>query len=345
MNYPYTYNSYSSCQVTVHSDTALSVVAFNTESSCDRLYINGTSSGNSSGSGSYSGCGSGLDGLVVSAGASLSWTADGSIESGGFKICAGGSMSNSSSDTNATTPYWASCEMNNNNSQPTVDYHYDNYCNSSAVNTHWTPEWDQAARGHSTNATKGTFEVITIGGCGCWTDGDCIYSNNFGDGDYDIDDQCMVIVHQNTTLAVMAFQAPMVNAVNMAQFIFNSVGQNSTTAAYINIGESGHHMTVRMGNYDWAPSYHSGDGSSLDGLVLPEGAYLRWSPGGSPRNITGKGFAICSAAAPDWSAMRDWSPLSETSSSTPEAASPETAPAEVFVAVTTAFSSCPWRPC
>jgi len=130
----------------------------------------------------------------------------------------------------------------------------------------------------------------------------------------------------------------MVNAVNMAQFIFNSVGQNSTTAAYINIGESGHHMTVQMGNYDWAPSYHSGDGSSLDGLVLPEGAYLRWSPGGSPRNITGKGFAICSAAAPDWSAMRDWSPLSETSSSTPEAASPETAPAEVFVAVTTAFS-------
>jgi hypothetical protein len=64
-------------------------------------------------------------------------------------------MSNSSSDTNATTPYWALCEENNYNWQPAGDYHYGNYCNSSAVNTHWTPEWDQASNETSTNATKG----------------------------------------------------------------------------------------------------------------------------------------------------------------------------------------------
>jgi hypothetical protein len=86
----------------------------------------------------------------------------------------------------------------------------------------------------------------------------------------------------------MAFQAP---AVNMTEYILNMNGQNLTTAY---IGESGHYMTVQMGNYDWEPSYHSGDGSSLDGLVLPEGANLQWNYGGSPLNITGKGFAICS---------------------------------------------------
>ena len=68
-------------------------------------------------------------------------------------VTAVGSMSNSSSDTNATTPYWASCGENNYNWQPAGDY--GNYCNSSAVNTHWTPEWDQASNETSTNATKG----------------------------------------------------------------------------------------------------------------------------------------------------------------------------------------------
>ena len=68
-------------------------------------------------------------------------------------VTAVGSMSNSSSDTNATTPYWASCEESNYDWQPNVDY--GNFCNSSAVNTHWTPEWDQTSNETSTNATKG----------------------------------------------------------------------------------------------------------------------------------------------------------------------------------------------
>jgi len=178
---------------------------------------------------------------------------------------------------------------------------------------------------------RGAFEVRTTDGCGCYTDGHCVYSNNFGHGDYNLDDHCTVLVHQSTTLAVLAFQAP---AVNLTEY-----GNSWSGETYFGVGESGHYMTLFKGAGFSTPSYHSGDGSSLDGLELPEGATLEWKYGGSPLGITGKGFAICAAATPDWSAARDWLSPSAESSPTLEAPNPETMPAEVFVAVTTAFSA------
>eukprot|EP00242_Pyramimonas_sp_CCMP2087_P002871 CAMPEP_0198230160 /NCGR_PEP_ID=MMETSP1445-20131203/114511_1 /TAXON_ID=36898 /ORGANISM="Pyramimonas sp., Strain CCMP2087" /LENGTH=1167 /DNA_ID=CAMNT_0043910675 /DNA_START=104 /DNA_END=3607 /DNA_ORIENTATION=- len=311
-NYPEIHDSDSSCRVMVHSVAKLSVVAFDTEPSWDELSINRITAMDFR---SYSGCGRGLNGTVVSAGDALSWVSDSSKETGGFKICAAGSMSASSSDTNAATPFGGAC------------------CDSAAVNTHWTPEWDRQPTNYGPSQAqptmRGAFEVLTTDGCGCYTDGDCVYSNNFGDGDYNLDDHCTVLVQQSMTLAVMAFQAP---AVNLTEAVNLFSGET-----FVEVGESGHYMTVQIG---WTPvSYHSGDGSSLDGLVLPEGANLEWKYGGSPLNITGKGFAICAAATPDWSAMRDWAPPSTESSPTLEAPNPETMPAEVFVAVTTAFSA------
>jgi len=321
-NYPGAYDPDSSCRVVVHSDAALSVVAFDTEPSWDKLSIYENPSCDTV---AYSGCGRGLAGINVSAGDTLTWNADSSTETGGFKICAAGSMGDSSSLTDAANSSGAAC------------------CDSAAVNTHWTPEWDGPASNgpiglynglDSTNAQqpmRGAFEVRTTDGCGCYTDGHCVYSNNFGHGDYNLDDHCTVLVHQSTTLAVLAFQAP---AVNLTEY-----GNSWSGETYFGVGESGHYMTLFKGAGFSTPSYHSGDGSSLDGLELPEGATLEWKYGGSPLGITGKGFAICAAATPDWSAARDWLSPSAESSPTLEAPNPETMPAEVFVAVTTAFSA------
>jgi hypothetical protein len=91
------------------------------------------------------------------------------------------------------------------------------------------------------------------------------------------------------TLAVLAFQAP---AVNLTETVNPYSGET-----FSDVGESGHYMTVQIAYSP--PSYHSGDGSSLDGLVLPEGANLEWKYGGSSLNITGKGFAICAGKPPN----------------------------------------------
>ena len=88
-----------------------------------------------------------------------------------------------------------------------------------------------------------------------------------------------VLVNQNTTLAVMAFQAPDFNPTEY----YGVPGQHYLQ---VQIGEN-----VPQGRNS---SYHSGNGSSLDGLFLPEGAILGWHPGGRGLNITDKGFAICS---------------------------------------------------
>lgn len=67
---------------------------------------------------------------------------------------------------------------------------------------------------------------------------------------------------------------------------------------------------------------------------------MTWSPTyGSSQ--TGLGFAICSAASPNWNALRDWSEpvaTSEDAASAPQTGNTDTTPDENLVAVTTSFS-------
>lgn len=91
--------------------------------------------------------------------------------------------------------------------------------------------------------------------------------------------------------------------------------------------------------YGWVytTTFHAGDGTSLDGAELVQGASIYWVPiyGTSQ---TGQGFAICSAASPNWDALRDWTAepaaTSEDAASAPQTGTPE----ENLVAVTTSFS-------
>jgi len=68
---------------------------------------------------------------------------------------------------------------------------------------------------------------------------------------------------------------------------------------------------------------------------------MMWSPTYGTSQ-TGQGFAICSAASPNWDALRDWTAepaaTSEDAASAPQTGNTETTPEENLVAVTTSFS-------
>jgi len=89
-------------------------------------------------------------------------------------VTAAGSPGDLSSGGDAT-PSWAEstaprgCEENNYYSPPAPTYryyspptpgYYEESCNTSQVNTHWTPEWNATSSDTITNATKGEGDEL-----------------------------------------------------------------------------------------------------------------------------------------------------------------------------------------
>jgi hypothetical protein len=80
-NYPSDYGVDQTCTITTQDAVTLSVTAFSTEQTHDKLTVNGVQ---------YSGT-TGPGGVQVSAGSTITWTSDGSVTRTGFQICGTGS--------------------------------------------------------------------------------------------------------------------------------------------------------------------------------------------------------------------------------------------------------------
>jgi hypothetical protein len=75
--YPYNNDNDQQCTITARQQLTLSVTAFNTESGYDNLIVNGVQ---------YSGT-TGPGGVQVVAGATITFTSDGSVAMTGFAVC------------------------------------------------------------------------------------------------------------------------------------------------------------------------------------------------------------------------------------------------------------------
>jgi len=186
-------------------------------------------------------------------------------------------------------------------------------------------------------AADAVFEVTN--GCGCVTDGQCVYSSNFFDGSrFNASDACDVTVRANTTLAVMAYDTPPIVVGNTTQ---NPGGSWDYLTSITPDGVP--HFIL----YNWMqPSYMTyigGNGSALDGLEVSSYSLLNWQTGWSRSDYSShRGYAICNAANPDFGAVRDWSTPASAPASAPVSGNTVTdAPireAGAVVMVTTTFA-------
>ena len=82
-NHPSNYGNGENCTIVVGTDVTMVVQSFSTEADFDVLTVNDVA---------YSGSGDGLDGLVVRAGAIITWSSDGLVYHEGWQICSGGTI-------------------------------------------------------------------------------------------------------------------------------------------------------------------------------------------------------------------------------------------------------------